>query len=373
MLDSHESLAKRETSHLSRGSFKKTWLTLRRVLAVAELMGLPRTSRGVEFPSSSPVTLTADDNQRMIKAELWESICVIDRIAGMVFSLPVGTRRYPRQKQPVIVNGEVSNRFYLFQLADIAMKVQDLDDGVSGSANRSLYAEALEMDRELQSLASLTPRQWWDDQDQSMSIKHILQYWHHYVTMRIHLPFVLQNNRTDFIYSHNACVGACQALLCRYPTLRLLLPPGFLANRLVDLQAFTAAIVLLLTRNRSREQDHQLSEPIIARVITCMDSVSGQMGSDFARQGVVAIRSLKTFLNGSQSTDLILKVPLVGKIRIRRNVGQRSMDAEPSNVHNQISDTLPTSDTDSWDPLSWVIENDWDSSLQDMLMDDYLD
>ncbi len=45
---------------------------LRRCIALAELIGLPR-------------------NKQEDAAAVWESICVMDRIIGMMFNLPVRT------------------------------------------------------------------------------------------------------------------------------------------------------------------------------------------------------------------------------------------------------------------------------------------
>ena len=79
---------------------KKLWITLRRVMALAELIGLPRaalrstTSRLTSGPS--PNETAGDDVGSQRAAALWKSICSIDRLMGkytdlttlMLFRIP---------------------------------------------------------------------------------------------------------------------------------------------------------------------------------------------------------------------------------------------------------------------------------------------
>ena len=64
-----------------------TFLLPRRDAAIAELMGLPRAF--LEFQQNTAAGRDIDDMQRQ-KAQIWGSLCAIDRLFGMVTNLPPG-------------------------------------------------------------------------------------------------------------------------------------------------------------------------------------------------------------------------------------------------------------------------------------------
>lgn len=347
-----------------------------------------------------------DGNLR--KAQLWESLCSIDRIAGMMFGLPQGTRRYNLNQQTNIMSdGQVSLRAFLTTIAELAMKVQDLDDiDLGENTEAEVYASALKIDGELRVVHSITPASWW--QNPHHLGDHFVQFWHYYITIRVHLPFTLRRDTSEqYAFSRLACMKACQTLGLRYLTLRPLLPIGFFLCRIVDLQAFTALVVLLMAyhaaipmeRANLHAQGLQPPELLVPQVIDYMKSVSNQPVSDFARRGVETITALCQLLSDDKQTntteDLVLKVPLIGKLHVRRN------QQHPKTNHDQIltqtatatADTvqsnpvgsyfssigqggaiearptaLEASELYSGDPLSWSIEDDHQGFFQDALM-----
>lgn len=68
---------------LLRSNTTKVWLSLRRCIALAELIGMPRTARMVNASTSSEPARIMPRQQAA--AAVWESICVVDRIAGLMF------------------------------------------------------------------------------------------------------------------------------------------------------------------------------------------------------------------------------------------------------------------------------------------------
>lgn len=65
---------------------------LRRCIALAELIGLPRAAHAT--PSTQITASKFYASSQEAAAGVWESICVVDRIAGLMFNLPVGTAAY---------------------------------------------------------------------------------------------------------------------------------------------------------------------------------------------------------------------------------------------------------------------------------------
>lgn len=376
----------------------KMWLTLRRIVAISEMIGLPHAARAVERAKNAPspinpgANLSKSDEARLLeKAETWAAICMVDRIAAMMFNLPAGTKRYQSLKLPVVdSNGQVLTRAYLSNLADIAKQVYDLDDGpLSEDSDAELYADVLRIDQEMNSLASLPPQTWWSTFTPGVLGDQLLQYWHYYITVRIHLKLTLQHDggqKSD--YSRYTCMNACSLTIRRYLTLRRALPTGFFVGRVVDLQVLTAAVVLLLAYHNSTSDQNtyfhakaiESPGPLIAQLIELMDSISCLPAADFATQAVVTIRSLSALLeddSASQRRELNLTVPLLGKIYVRKNrnpIKSNNSQHESSmmglsqagGIQNVLTPTtselsgptLPLTNAWSWDPLYLFIEDD---------------
>lgn len=386
----------------------KVWITLRRVIAISEMIGLPQAAKMHERTkdaltmSRAGFNLSKADEERLIeKAEVWTGICMVDRIAGMMFNLPAGTYRYQLPSLPVVdSNGQILVRGFMGNLAGISKHIFELDDGpILGGSDADLYAEVLSIDQELISLARLPPASWWGDPTPGTTAnlsEQILKYWHSYLTVRVHLKFTLQKDANQqFDYSRYTCMTACNIAINRYLGFRSTLPGGFFVGRVVDLQALTVAVVLLLAYHNSRStrrrhvQAQTIESPasLIAQLIEVMESLSTLRTSDFATQAVVTLRSLSTLLgddSASERRELTLTVPLLGKIHVHKNkhpVGNTiaqdahalmdmdlaqvpvgSQSVPPSVFTPATSDfssqSLPVTNSWSWDPLSLFIEDD---------------
>ncbi|KKK11851.1 hypothetical protein P175DRAFT_0559834 [Aspergillus ochraceoroseus IBT 24754] len=399
---------------MGRGNFQQAWIKLRHVIAIAELMGLPKTSQ--QFPTRKN-NGSEDDRPLSHKLQLWELICNIDRLLGMVINLPPGTRRYRIGKSPpLMVNGVVQPRVYVSRLMDAAFKIHDLEDlnAVQGPTPK-IYTSALEITREVRELASHTPKSWWAIGGE-LQPDHIVQLLHYCVIMRAHLPLALRQDQSEeYLYSRLACMDACESVAQRYQFVRQRLPPGLFTSRLLDLQAFTATVVLLLTSNacpsvdrRSFQIDKARLEGIVSEVIKLMSERSKDTcGSDFAERGVHTLCALKELLQQDESAahvqELTLNVPLLGKVHICRN----PLTSRLPRPHNQSSsevlshpyarnpgdqvvpairddpslliqndppgDATQPSSFFQWDQLSWFIEDTNENLLDDATMTETLD
>jgi len=244
---------------------------------------------------------------------------------------------------------------------------------------------------------------------------NLCQLLHHYFVMRVHLPFTMrQNGSNDHVYSRLTCIEACEAVAQRYQALRHLLPSGIFLSPMMDLQALTATVTLLLTTHSGAVGDRlefqankARVQEIAAQVLKVMEEKSGDTaGANFARQGALTIRSLSALLQQNQSAtgsrQLNLKVPLLGNINIRRNLDlpqapatstQQPMqmlprtgpwDSTPQSVTQPFGDStlsqgqlppqaMQESSDWQWNPLSWSIEATHDNAFQDVFMADNMD
>jgi hypothetical protein len=383
-------------SQISQGNFQKAWIRLRHVIAIAELMGLRKASQAVQFNRANGVD---DDETQVQKAQLWESLCSAERISGMIINIPSGTRRYPPTEfQTLTVGGVVQSRQYLGRITDIAAKIQYLDDMDTTES----YASALELDRELRVLSSQTPKSWWAENLEHVAADHLVQFLHYCIVMRLHLTFTMrQDPGNEYTYSRLACMDACECVAQRYQFLRGALPSGIFISRFLDLQAFTATVVLLLTSQNSPSTD-RLSlqtdkakiDRIVGQVIRLMDEKSNDTtGFEFAQHGAMTIRSLSALLlqdyDVSKVKELTLRVPLLGKVNVRRNVSmsqapqtnnprfpQTSSELGPYNRNEQsypehrrqslnidasTGQVVQPQQAWQWDPLSWSVEDTYEN------------
>jgi hypothetical protein len=382
---------------------------MRHFIAIAELMGLPKAMQAIEL---NKINGTPHDESQLQRAQLWEAICSADRLFGMIINLPSGTRRYSRSvSSELTIDGIVQTRTYIQRLTDITIKVQDLDDmNIIQKSKNEMYAAALKIDAELKELASQTPRSWWATEEDPVKADHILRFLHSCITMRAHLPFTMRQDPTgEHVYSRIACMDACQSVALRYLFLRRRFPSSLFLARIMDLQAFTATVVLILTSQNSPSKDRlnlqttgTQIESLVAQVTKLMDEKSNINDvSKFTQHSVTTIRSLQTLLqqdeNSTYLQEMNIKVPLLGNVRVQRNVGtshpqiatnsasfQNLQDTGSWRPEEQIIPqqyTNPSISTNAfaetaqqpqgewqWDPLSWSIDSYNENFFQDTFM-----
>lgn len=399
------------SSHVSRGSFQRAWVRLRHVISIAELMGLPKASRIAQLHKD---VVTEEDEKQLHIAQLWEMICTTERLLGLISNLPPSTKRYHQPKdEPLSIGDVVQPRVYLSRLTDIAARIHDLDDmNAAQGPSTELYTSALDLDRELRALSSQTPRSWWAGDTEQARPDNLVQFLHYAITMRVHLPFTIrQHSGEEYFYSRLACMNACESVAQRYQFLRLNFPPGIFLSGILDLQVFTATVILLLTSHSLPPMDRlalrietENIQSVVAQVIKVMcERCNETPGSGFAQTGATTLSSLNKLLQQEDATahvpELSLNVPLLGNLHIRRNIpparkagNHRSSQTIPelgsskpfeNPFHHDEStpslstntDVIPMTPQDDWqwDNFSWSIENNHENLFQDMVMADDFD
>ncbi|KAH2404516.1 hypothetical protein KXV53_000543 [Aspergillus fumigatus] len=397
--------------HIGLGNLQKAWLTIRRLVAIAELMGLPRIHQAVRLDKISGT----DDQHSYRMAQLWELLCNIERMSGMILNLPPDTRRYqPSPSLQLIVDGVVQPDVYATKLLHIAVRIHEIDESsASQGPAPELHMTALEIVRDLGSLAAQTPSTWWlVNETEPITANHIVQFFHYTVLMRVYLPMALrQDSREEYLYSRLPCMDTCVAVARRYIFLRRKLPPGVFVGRVMDLQAFTAAALLLLlsrntfpTERRSFHVDTSQIQGVIAEVIEIMGQRSKDpTGFEFVEQAFNTLCALNQLLrqeeNNASEQTMTLQVPLLGRLHIRRNVkppqstainAKASSTLAPSShalsqgnvsasfLQGPVGCQLPTvmdgatvvQNGWGWNDFSWSIEDTHQSLFNDAFMGD---
>lgn len=368
-------------------------------------MGLSKTSKLFRLKNFGA---SINDETLALKAQLWESICSVDRLLGIMINLPPDTRRYPHTTSlDLVVDGVVQPRVYLSQLTEIAVRVHDLEYmSATHEPCTKLYALALDIARGVRNLGFRTPASWWaHDAMDDLRADHVVQMLHYCVIMRAYLPLALRHNREEeYLHGRLACMEACTSVAQRYQFVRRKLAPGMFASRMLDLQAFTASVVLLLTSHSwpSMDQssiliDKPRLEGIVSQVIELMRERSqDRVGSDFAEHGMRTLSALKKLLKQENDVarvqELTLIVPLLGKMHIRSNVVTAQAPGPATQLHSGVPvdsqfwkpqeqtglpvqgqssintspymhDTIQTGSNWQWNNLSWIIEGDANSNF----------
>jgi hypothetical protein len=267
----------------------------------------------------------------------------------MICSLPLATGNYPLPQRPLLdASGKVNAQAYLYRLADIASQVLELEGIIASQKPLSeLFNAVMQTDCELRSLASFPGKNWWNTEVIfPLHIEFVLQYWHKYFTVRTHLQLALMHDGQDqqFTFNFVTCVDACQELSRQYLSLRPVVPPGFFANWVIDMQAFTGAVFLQLASYRIKHSfgprlpfhgfDVDVVADLVDQVAKTMDSCTDVAGQKFAQQAANVIRSLDSLLRRPSMTEtqrISLSLPLIGTIRISRRPDPKAFPGQGQN------------------------------------------
>ncbi|KAH8657955.1 hypothetical protein BX600DRAFT_61806 [Xylariales sp. PMI_506] len=331
---------------LTIGNFRKSFLLLRRALAIAELIGLPRA---VDGP----------------RAGMWKFMCGAERIHSTIFAFSSVTRfRHSLTPSTSMsdtfdADGHLVPQNFLLRLTGIAVRLEDLpaaqqDALAPGTAKTTaiapsdgLYEIVSRVDEDLRALAATAPPGWWaNGLDRGAAgdlplADRMMQYFYHYVMIRAHLPMFLRSQSSPAsIASRATCIRSCEALMQGYLGIYPLFPEGYFIHRIMDLQAFTAVIVWIIADhavsldqrtdgNASNERAFAPDKPdgLIAQVVQAMDYNAERSESTMAKQATVGIRSLAKMLSSpssgpeDSSPSFDLHVPLLGRIHVQRKPG----------------------------------------------------
>lgn len=389
--------------NITRGSIQRTWLYLRRVVAVAELMGLPRSVRLQQNQLASRKESSREDNLRL---RTWASICIIDRLCSILHNMPIATRTYRVPTTlPQLETGSPQPLKYIIQLSAIAVEIQDLDDArASQASDADIYVAVLKLDGNLRAVASTLPSSWIAGMPPISTAGQMICFLQYCMTMQVHLHFILRDDSAkQFTYSKLAGTKACQDVARQWLRLRRMLPLGFFLCRVMDVQAFTGTVVMLLLSYSTRQSAaasfdtaNAEMESLMAETIQMLEEKSKEpFASDFVREAVETLISLTALLDGRRDVadepELMLKVPLLGRLRVHRRSRPHAINRESTNeftrkptnsgytlpqfpqqhTSNHTASQTPAPSTIGADSaLSWLIEDDYDSLFQNYLASD---
>ena len=279
-------------------------------------MGLPRAGN-VQATTQQPPKA---DPYAQAKLQIWEAICATDRNFSMMLKLPASTTShfFPLHKL-VWQEGHDITQSYNYHLARICGMVTSIEKSyTNGEAEEESYKWVIATDNALTNLAILVPKAW-SQSHTGKATEMIVKFWHQYIKLRAHLRPAI-NPDPKYQSNRNAATEACLEALRMFCSFRTSLSSGFYYCRVLDIQGFTAAVLLLLLRDEKNVV--QFYDDLISRTIGCFKMVTAHTTSSFARKAAPGLSKLQSFLGddhkgGPSSTTV--HIPLLGNVRIEKH------------------------------------------------------
>ncbi|EON64147.1 hypothetical protein W97_03377 [Coniosporium apollinis CBS 100218] len=315
--------------HINAGNLRRAWLSFRRALNVAQLMGFHTDSSNPPLGPSATSSLP--------KRQMWDQIIMADRYLGVILGLPCGaedgcTGPDGAPNEPNIDLDWLFTR----RVSIIAGRIIKRNQG--GSTRNFVATQVI--DEELESLAKEMPQSWWAipqlvGAQRSVEVgeqfdRLLLQLWYYQLATLVHLPFMLRaatERRCE--YSKFCCLKASRQLILRYLALRRANNTQ-LCCRVADFAAFTATVILVIgsvnsslgTESLEAQQQREEDKTMILQVVTSMETLSANKREQVAAQSVDVIKTLLLTDDPAGRTvgDLRVTIPHFGTISIDHNL-----------------------------------------------------
>lgn len=314
------------------GKPRRAWLCFRRALDVAQLMGLHRC----RVPGKD---LDVELLTRL--RHIWWMMFEADRCIAVLLGLPYGISNqhcdFADVEDEAISREEVFKR----KLSIIAGDIIDRDQ----AAKQSSFIATQEIDEKLEHLARSMPDSWWEIPSAPwptdpralarLDSRLMAQFWHYQMETLLHLPFMIRS-ATDhrFEYNKSICLKASREMIMRYFCLREQATTAKFVCKVIDFQAFTSVVILILNllgpqpsppshslpySNHSNGQDWQ----VVDRVVSLLSDPSAVIDEAVATQGIKVIKTLSAIGRNlgphvSTSGAMKLAIPYFGTISIAR-------------------------------------------------------
>ena len=299
-LDGIDCLLLQAKYEANNGRLRKAWLTFRRGISFAQLLGCHLLSTRSDQP-----------NEHILRRQnIWNALYYGDRYLSLLLGLPYCVSEM--HVHPTAFNGfypvktetDCAGSDYLFRLARLIGYIIDRNQTTAPTETLTM---TVKIDGEMRDLAATMSDEWWaldipEDEVSSLLYNRILpQFWHHQARALLHLPFMLKAT-TDRRFGYNK-IAALESARCMINLFHLFRPVqgfGSPVCKIMDFQAFTAAMILVLNflgvsssnpRNEVEEADDD--RKLVSTTTSILQRASIERGGGVATQ---AARALEMFI-----------------------------------------------------------------------------
>lgn len=325
---------------VNAGSLRKAWITFRRAINMAQIMGIDR-GHSAAFRSCDP---KSDPARRPSPATLWHRLLFSDRFLSLLLGLPVCSQDDQSLYEEDGPRGTAVERL---ERAHTVLAARILDRNHIQQRHKRCttqkttpreYALTQEIDLDLEAAAKNMPFGWWDepklDPFASQEIlweataRIICQMHHFTLLILLHVPYMLHepcSSRYD--HSKSQCLTAARELLSRFISFRNLNVSAYSCRR-VDYAALIAAMTLCLSYLGRRKvevwdrirSDRELVESTRRR----MAHVAGLTEDNLSKEAAGIIERLAPLIEkaaGKLQTrhrrDMHFNVPYLGSVNVK--------------------------------------------------------
>ncbi|KAK3317569.1 C6 zinc finger domain-containing protein [Cercophora scortea] len=239
------------------GNLRRSWVSSRRAMGIAQLMGLNRADHRMQYK-------VLDTKTQYHPQLMWFRIVFLDRYLCLMLGLSQGCLDRSMASDALLANDTPMGRLERIHCV-IASQILERNESSPSSHDVALTRT---LDVELQKAARSLPSKWWlvpnldvaaaDSQALFWNTRRMFaQLLHYNLLNQLHLPYMLRSSSSPerkYEYSRITCVNASREMLSRFITLRSFNGLAF-SCRTVDFLALMAAMTLLLAHIDSHLSD----------------------------------------------------------------------------------------------------------------------
>ncbi|RDW68862.1 putative Zn(II)2Cys6 transcription factor [Aspergillus mulundensis] len=319
--------------HIDSGNIRRAWITMRRAVMAAQLMGL-------HHPGQYRFKLISDRNG-LDPAIMWACIVSMERAMSLLLGLPTSTGD---------VTPEVRNTHDNIHTLVVHMTSRILHRNQLDASQQSTRDLTKEIDLELIQLTEQLPSSFWrppalaglemDSAEAFWEARRATDHMCYYMLLsQLHLPYVLCPSHTPHvIYSRLSCLTASREILARQIAIRTF-NPITAWSRMGDFLALTAGMTLMLIHivshghkdvdNGSLLIHERLRDRArVEQALDCMKSMSELHEDVLAAKCAVMLKDLLAIeaaaaqgrracsADKDDRAELSIQVPHLGMVRI---------------------------------------------------------
>ncbi|KAJ5620184.1 hypothetical protein N7510_004168 [Penicillium lagena] len=326
------------------GKLRSAWLSYRRALDVAQIIGLHR-----------PLPAGSENSTSLHRAKsIWKHIIYADRYLSLMLGVYHGISDAALERQEVSPS-DVPNSSSMDLLCRVAGSIIERNQNfptVTPAMMRmtqTIDSELGPIDPPIIEENALATAGKSAERAQCYA-KLMTQLWYYQLMAWLHLPFLLESgSQSRYDYSRQSCLQASRHMIACYTAIRRLTADSFCCKSL-DFQAFTAAVTLMINvlgpngQRNSSPDDFEAVE----RVINVLEGLAkGNTPDKVATRGLSVLQTLKGVAMGKnpiqqvsserqsngegQPSHIKVDIPYFGTIvldrRMRANSAQQDLSS----------------------------------------------
>ena len=315
--------------YVNSGKPRKGWLTIRRALNFAQMLGFHRQT----FDLNDPISAN--------KKALWLTIFQIERFLSLLLGYPSACLDNQFQNVLAAKGDEVAktaDRFFL-KLGTVTGQIINRNQDPKSMT----ISVTLQIDQDLEDARAMVPPEWHtlNPEDHSPGTdtfdRFIAKTFFNNIRMLLHLPFMLKSS-TDrrYEYSRIAALESSRLMIECYHALRSAGRPLISVCNVMDYQVFTAGMLLtvdllgnpdassgIASESRQATADWNLITCLINDLEDVIQCAASRGTTGVAQQAVTILRDLSKARYGSECQGSACEgfyqavVPYFGKIKVR--------------------------------------------------------